>query len=114
MEEIPKEETKIEEAKKGKVNPMAILSYIGILVLVPLLVEKQDEFVKFHARQGLVLFICEIGTMLISWVPIIGWLFGFLLWILWLVFSIIGIINVLNGKKTPLPIIGQFADRFKI
>lgn len=109
MEEILKEKT-----KKEKVNPIAILNYLGILVLVPLLIEKQDEFVKFHARQGLVLFIAEIGTALISWFPIIGWLFGFFLWILWLALSIIGIINVLNGKKTPLPIIGQFADRFKV
>ncbi len=114
MEETAKEETKIEEPKKEKVSPLALLSYIGILCLIPLLVEKQDEFVKFHAKQGLVLFICELGTMLISWFPVIGWLFGFFFWILWVVLSITGIINVASGKKTPLPIIGQFADRFKI
>jgi len=108
------EETKTEETKKKKVNPLAILNYLSILVLVPLLVEKQDEFIKFHARQGLVLFIGEIGTMFISWIPIIGWFVGFLAGILWLVLSIIGIINVVNGKKIPLPLIGQFADRFKI
>lgn len=108
------EEVKTEETKKEKVNPIAILSYLGILVLIPLLVEKKDEFVKFHARQGLVLFIGEIATMFVSWIPIIGWFLGFLVGILWLVLSIIGIINVLNGKKTLLPVIGQFADRFKI
>lgn len=114
MEEAPKEQIKIEESKKEKVNPIAILSYLGVLVLVPLLVEKQDEFVKFHARQGLVLFIAEIVTMVIGWFPIIGWIFGFFLWILWAALSVIGIINVLSGKKTSLPLIGQFADRFKV
>jgi len=97
-----------------RVNPLAVLWYIGILVLIPLLVEKEDEVVKFHTKQGLALFICEVITLLVSWFPIIGWLFGFAGWILWVILSLLGIINVLRGKKTPLPLIGGLAERFKI
>jgi len=107
------EEEKLEQ-KEGKVNPLAVLSYLGVLVLVPLLVEKKDEFVKFHNRQGLVLFICEIATLAISWFPILGWMLGFIAWILWVVLSIIGILNVLSGKKSSLPLVGGLAERFKI
>lgn len=113
MTEELKEEQK-QEVKKEQPNAIAALSYIGILVLVPLLAVKDDEFVKFHTKQGLVLFIAEIATMTISWLPIIGWIFGFFLGILWLILSIMGILNVLAGKKKPLPVIGGFADKFKI
>lgn len=111
MEE--KQSETVETQVKEKINPIAILSYLGILVLVPLLIEKKDEFVKFHAKQGLVLLIAEVGTMFISWFPILGWLVGFLGGILWLILSILGIVNVLTNKKNPLPLIGQFAERFK-
>lgn len=107
------EKEKIEK-KEEKVNPLAILSYLGVLVLVPLLVEKKDEFVKFHTRQGLALFICEIATFAISWFPILGWILGYIAWILWVVLSIIGILNVLSGKKSSLPLVGGLAERFKI
>ena len=107
MEEVSK------NPKKGEKNLTAILSYFGILFIIPLLVCKDDAFAQFHAKQGLVLFIAEIATMFIAWIPIIGWLVGFIAWILWVILSLMGIINVLGGKQTPLPIIGKFAEKFK-
>lgn len=114
MQETKNQEKVSKQEVKEKINPLAFLSYIGILCLVPLLVEKKDEFVKFHTRQGLALFICEVATLLVAWIPIFGWIVGFFAWILWIVLSVMGIINVFAGKKTPLPIVGQLADRFKI
>ncbi len=90
----------------------AILSYLGILVLVPLLAKKENDFCQYHAKQGLVLFVAEIITMVIVWVPFIGWIIGFLAWIAWVVLSLIGIINVANGKQKALPIVGSFAKKF--
>ncbi|MDD5551696.1 MAG: hypothetical protein PHI88_00840 [Candidatus Pacebacteria bacterium] len=109
-EETPQAEPK----KEGGDNMIAILSYIGILFLVPLLAAKDNEFAKYHAKQGLVLFIAEVATALIAWIPFIGWVVGLVAWITWLVLSIIGIVNVVGGKKKPLPIIGSLADKFKI
>lgn len=115
-EEILKKEniSQPEQTKKEGPNMVAILSYIGILVLIPLLAVKDDEFVKYHAKQGLVLFIAEIATMFVSWIPILGWLIGFLAGIMWFVLAIMGILNVIKGEKKQLPLIGQFADKFKI
>lgn len=103
-----------QQFREEKINPLAILCYIGILVLIPLLFEKEDEFVKFHTKQGLALFLAEVATLFISWIPLIGWLIGFVLSIVWILLSIGGIINVLSGKKKPLPFLGGFAERFKV
>ncbi len=92
---------------------MGILSYLGILVLIPLFVSRKDAFVKFHAKQGLVLLIIEA----IAWI-LIGSFWG-PLWILFrliklgvFILSIIGIINVLNKKEKELPIVGSWAKNF--
>ena len=113
QKQTPEPETP-EKPKKEEKDLTAILSYIGILFLIPLLACKDNAFAQFHAKQGLVLFIAEIATVMISWIPVIGWIVGMICWIMWLVLSIIGIVNVLNGKKERLPVIGKFADNFKI
>ena len=95
-----------------------ILSYLGFLVLIPLFAGKTD-FTRYHANQGLVLFIlelilgviitvCSIVLCLIPWIgPIIAGVLGGLLGLIPLVFAILGIINVANEKMAPLPIIGN-------
>ncbi len=93
---------------------MGILSYIGILVLIPLLTEKNNQFVRFHVRQGLVLLVIEIAAMVIGSMV---WGIGGLTSLINLgafVLSIIGIINVINKKQVALPLVGQFADKFKV
>ncbi len=101
-------------AEEKKINPLALLSYIGILFLVPLLVVKEDELVKFHVKQGITLFIAELITGVVSKVPFIGWLIGLVGGLIWLVLSIIGILNVLSGKRQELPLIGKYAEQWKI
>ena len=94
------------------------LSYLGILALIPLMTEKDDEFVQFHAKQGLNLFIFEIiGAVvlnILSFVTSIFWFLSIVIslisWIvslLFLIVTVIGIINVSKGLKTPLPVIGS-------
>ncbi len=91
---------------------VTILSYIGILVLIPLLTVKEDEFVQFHAKQGLVLLIVLIAISMVGVIPVLGPMIGLLGWLACLVLAVMGIMNVLNGEKKPLPFIGQFADKF--
>ena len=100
--------------KKNKKDLTAILSYLGILFLIPLLVDKDKEFKHFHAKQGMVLFIAEIITAMFAAVPVLGWFGAPILYIAWLILSIIGITNVLEGNKKELPYIGHFADKFNI
>ena len=39
---------------------MIVLSYLWLLALVPLLVEKDDKEVQWHAKHGIVLMVAEI------------------------------------------------------
>lgn len=102
--------------RKGKNTGMAVVAYI--VFFIPLLTEaKKDPFVKYHVKQGLSLFIAAIVVWIVSYVliyiPIIGlmlsWLLSLFLFILW----IIGIMNAVKGEKKPLPIIGEFGEKFK-
>lgn len=105
------EEKKMEfDEDKG----LAVLSYLWILCLVPLLLKRQNEFVRHHSRQGLVLFIFEIILMVVAVVPLLGWLLAFFGWILAVVLSLSGIVNVLAGKMWRMPVLGKYADKLKI
>ena len=55
----------------------AALSYLWILALVPLLTKRDREYVQFHARQGFVLFLAEFIIFLVSMIPLLGYLVGF-------------------------------------
>ena len=88
----------------GHNKVLAALSYVNILFLLPLLFAQDDEFAKFHARQGARLFVCNaIGTVLGS-IFSIGWIINLLL----IYLMIVGIKNALNDKWEPLPYIGKF------
>ena len=83
---------------------LAALSYVNILFLIPLLFVQDDEFARFHAKQGARLFVCNaIGTVLGS-IFSIGWVINLLL----IYLMVVGIKNALNGKWEPLPYIGKF------
>lgn len=93
---------------------MGILAYLSLLVLIPLLTEKNNPEVKFHVKQGLVLLVIEAvifvaGNILWSLFDILN-----ILNIGALILSIVGIVNVLNKKQVELPIVGQFSKYFTI
>lgn len=98
-------------------NGMAAISYLGILVLIPLLTSaKTDPFVKFHVKQGIVLAVISFALLFIV-VPILplgAYFLASVINISILVFAIIGIVNAITGKKAELPLIGRWADMVKI
>lgn len=92
---------------------MAIVAYL--IFFIPLLTDAKDEpFVKYHVKQGIVLFIAWIAVWAFSMVPILGWLLAIPLNLLLLVLMILGILNALNGQEKPLPLIGQYADKINL
>ena len=98
------------DAEQNKV--MGILAYIGILWLVPLLAAKGSPFARFHANQGLGLFICEVAIeivgVILCFIPYVGGLLCSLISLAPIPFIVLGIIAAAKGQKKELPIIGQF------
>lgn len=92
---------------------MALLSYIGPLFLVPMLAAANSKFARYHANQGLVLFLAELILGAVSWVlnfiPIsfVWWLFGSVSGLASLIYLILGIYNAVSGKAKELPLIGH-------
>lgn len=105
-------------------NVMIVLSYLWILALIPLLVEKEDKEVQWHAKHGLVLLVAE----LVFWVAIsvVSSVLGFvtaglgcivsilspLFGLAFLIIHIICIAKGLGGERFLIPGISQYADRF--
>ncbi len=111
---------------------MAILSYLGLLVLVPILSAKESRFARYHANQGLVLLIAGVAYGIVQSILMAilraifpwNWAYGYLggrgaiygilstvlslVWIVFSVLAIIGIINAVNGRAKELPVIGKF------
>ncbi len=86
---------------------MAGLAYL--LFFLPLLTCPESAYAKFHANQALVLLIVGVaGSIILSIIPVIGWvllpIFGIGVFIL----GILGLVNGFGGKAKPLPIIGRF------
>lgn len=109
---------KAKDVEQNKV--MAILAYFGILVLIPIFAAKESRFARFHANQGLTLWIAGIVYGIIYSIvtfaltaalgkagAIIGSIVG-LVSIIFLVLMIIGIINAAKGEEKELPIIGKY------
>lgn len=103
------------EQNKG----MAVLAYLGILVLIPLFAAKESKFARFHSNQGLLLCIAAIAysivyTILSPIIIAISWRLSIIVSLLvlfslvFLVLAIIGIINAANGKAKELPVIGKY------
>ncbi|MBU1104271.1 hypothetical protein L6255_02250 [Candidatus Parcubacteria bacterium] len=91
---------------KNQSHLYGALCYFWVLSLVFLILKKDDEFVKFHAKQGLVLFVASFLT----WVPLIGWLVAFGVFLL----AVAGFIKALQGEKYRLPIVADLAEKLNL
>jgi uncharacterized membrane protein len=106
---------------------MIVLSYLWLLALVPLLVEKNDREVQWHAKHGIVLMVAEIVLwialfivqMVVSQVPglgcliaIIGFLISVVLWLGIIAVHVMCIVKGVNGQRFLVPYVSQYADQF--
>ncbi len=100
------------EIESGKL--MGIFSYI--LAPIPFILEKENKFARYHAKQGMTLFIigvvCAVIISILEAIlgSIIGWIInivGAIIGVVYVLLCVIGIINVLQSKAKKLPVIGN-------
>ncbi|MCK5653582.1 MAG: DUF4870 domain-containing protein [Dehalococcoidia bacterium] len=113
-----------EEKKSGtgiEPNIAGLLCYVlgWVTGLVFFLIEKDDEFVRFHAMQSIIVFGALHVAMIIMWVfywiPYVGILFmvvaslisiaAFVLWIILMV-------KAYQGERYKLPVAGELAEKY--
>lgn len=115
------------DIKQNKV--MAVLSYIGLLVFIPIFAAKNSKYAKFHASQGLnITIVSVLQFIVINFLAmIVRTVFygsivfgpkGILLFLLSTIntvmavvlfaLAIYGIVNAVQGKCKKLPILGKF------
>jgi len=103
---------------------MIVLAYLWALAIVPLLVEKQDPEVQWHAKHGLVLMAAELivilayalmsslvslATLGLGCVLIVFLVFA---WVGILALHVVAILKGVNGGRLIIPGISEYADRF--
>ena len=94
-------------AQSGEGNKLfAALSYLSFLFVLPYIVTPQDEFAKYHAKQGLKLFVFNLVSDLIGALTGVGWV----LTLLRFYFIYKGMSNAFSGVKEPLPWIGNIGN----
>lgn len=98
---------------------MIVLSYLWILAIVPLVTEKEDREVQWHAKHGLVLLVAEVilyvAITVLGMLPVVGCA-TLALWpivgLAALIVRILCIVKGVNGERFVIPGISQYADRF--
>jgi uncharacterized membrane protein len=86
-------------------NVAGFLCYLFVFItgIVFLVVEKKSSFVRFHAMQSTITFLI---LLVLSWIPVMGFLF----WILGIILWLLLMIKALQGKRYSLPIVGKIAE----
>ena len=98
-----------EDVLDGKMY--AVLAYLSIFCIVPLILKKNNAFVLSHGRQGLVLFVAEVASLVVSiifpWAlrPFLFILFGFSFW---------GMVVAIRGQFVELPLVASIAEKITI
>lgn len=103
---LPQQIDEPSDIKEGKIY--AVLAYLSILCIIPLILKKDNEFVLKHGKQGLVIFLGQVAFFIIHillgiWILKIGmFILGGL--------SFFGIIHALRGRYVRLPVVSDIAD----
>ncbi len=102
---------------------LAAVAYLPGLCFIGLLEAPRNRFVRFHARQGLVLLAAEIvGAVAIAVVdgslgpiPVLGLIAGaslrLMLGFLFLAVTIYGILKGASGEMIRIPVLADLAER---
>lgn len=90
------------------------LSYIPIVGLVVLFLQEKASrpFIKKQAVQSVALAaVVFLATLLVGWIPLIGWLFSFLVWLGFAIYMLMNLIKALNGNDVNVPVITEFVRK---
>lgn len=112
------EEYDVEDIETNKI--FAVLGYLGILILIPLICAPNSKYARFHASESIDLIVFDLIYVIIATIVTIlcfkvGQALGIVILALFLLLGIIplifwfqGIANAAQGHAKELPWIGRF------
>ena len=103
---------KQEDEKKLFAFLAAFLTIIGFIIA--LIVKRDDKYVIFYAKHGLVLFILQVIASVVDMLPVIGKIASVVMWIIFLILWVITWLNALSGTTKNTPVIGEMASKIKL
>ena len=95
-------------------NVAGLLCYVlgWITGLVFILIEKENQMVRFHAMQSIIVFgAISVVSIIISFIPLLGTILGIILSVLALVLWILLMIKAYQGEKYKIPVAGDIAEK---
>jgi len=99
---------------------MLVLSYLGILSLIPFFIKKDDPEVQWHAKNGVALLLAEVVwcvaqiAIAFAHIPVLGCVSGLvccLVWIGFLALSVLCIVKAVNGQRFRIPLITDMSEK---
>lgn len=92
-------------------NIAGLLCYVlgWLSGIIFLLIEQDNKFVNFHARQSIIVFgILSVAGIILNLIPYIEWIAPAVSFILWVVLMV----KAYQGKKYKIPWAGNLAERW--
>ena len=133
MELSPEERRRIYEEEKARIeaaqvkekapsgsdtgldsNVAGLLCYLGIWItgIVFLVIERKDNFVRFHALQSIIVFgSLSIFSAILSQIPFIGGILGAVLGIGMFILWVVLMIKAYQGEQYMIPVAGDIAAK---
>jgi len=99
--------------KKEKI--LAAIAYVPFppLFLVPLLSGRDDTFVEFHGKQGLVVFLVWFALWILGLIPIIA-IVAYIGFVALVVAAVVAVVRTCMGKRWEIPLLGGWAKKLKL
>lgn len=110
-----------EDVERGRL--LAAVAYLPGLCFLGLLGAPENAFIGFHARQGFLLFLVEVGLTVFFWIydgtlgqipyvgPFVGYLVKFSVWTAILLVTAFGAAKAASGEMARLPYLGEHLER---
>ena len=95
-------------------NVAGLLCYVlgWISGLIFILIEQDNQFVRFHAIQSIFVFgILMVAGIILGWIPVIGGFFSWVISIISFILWIVLMVKAFQGTKYKLPWAGDFAEK---
>jgi len=94
--------------KKGRA--LAWLSYFGLLMIIPAIIQRNNPYTVFHVKQGMALLIVNVIFIFVCLQVRPPALLCQIVSSVLLIINIVGIVNAITGKVKPLPLIGFIGE----